>query len=446
MIYLLLVYARLNTAILEGEVLDMELFQMTKDELLKFKNETEAEYDKFKAQGLNLDMSRGKPCSDQLDLSMDMLNILNGETLDSENGMDCRNYGMLDGIPEAKKLFAPMIGVNTDEIIIFGNSSLNAMFWTVQTAFSHGILGGKPWNSYEKVKFLCPVPGYDRHFKVTEFFNVEMINIPMLETGPDMDMIEKLVAEDDTIKGIWCVPQYSNPDGICYSDETVKRFAALKPKAEDFRIFWDNAYCIHHLTDKPNYILNILEEAKKCNNEDIVFIFGSTSKITFPGAGVAFMGGSKANMDSLKQQLGISIISYDKLNQLRHVKFFGTYENMLEHMKKHTALLAPRFNAVTDILEAEISPLNIGTWFKPEGGYFISFNSLTGCAKRIVQLCKEAGVVLTGAGDTFPYGRDPEDKNIRLAPTYPTIDELTKAMELFVICVKLASAEKLLAE
>lgn len=424
----------------------MELFQMSNKELLDFKNETEAKYNDFKAQGLNLDMSRGKPCSDQLDLSMDMLNVLNDGRFKSENGLDCRNYGMLDGIPEAKKLFAPMIGVETDEIIVFGNSSLNAMFWTIQTAFTHGILNEKPWSTYDKIKFLCPVPGYDRHFKVTEFFGVEMINIPMLETGPDMDMVEKLVAEDDTIKGIWCVPQYSNPDGICYSDETVKRFAALKPKAKDFRIFWDNAYCIHHLTDSPKYILNILEEAKKCENENIVYIYGSTSKVTFPGAGIAVMGASKENINSLKKYLGISIISYDKLNQLRHVRFFGSFENMLEHMKKHQKLLVPRFNVVIDTLDSEIAPLGIGSWVKPDGGYFISFNSIPGCAKRIVQLCKEAGVVLTGAGATFPYGIDPEDKNIRIAPTYPSIEELQKAMELFVICVKLASAEKLLEE
>ncbi len=424
----------------------MELCQMNKEQLTAFKNEAQALYNDFKAQGLSLDMSRGKPCTEQLNLSLDLLDVLCEKDFICENGLDARNYGMLDGIPEAKKLFAPMIGVNTDEIIIFGNSSLNAMFWTVQTAYTHGILGEKPWRMYDKVKFLCPVPGYDRHFSVTEFFGVEMVNIPMLETGPDMDMIEKLVAEDETIKGIWCVPQYSNPDGISYSDETVKRFAALKPKAKDFRIFWDNAYCIHHLTDKPSYILNILDEAKKCGNENIVYIFGSTSKITFPGAGVAVMGASKENVESLKKFLGVSIISYDKINQLRHVKFFGTYENMLEHMKKHTAILAPRFNAVIDALEAEIAPLGIGSWVNPEGGYFISFNSLPGCAKRIVQLCKEAGVVLTGAGATYPYGKDPEDKNIRLAPTYPTADELKKAMELFVICVKLASAEKLLGE
>lgn len=432
--------------IFEGEVPKMELFQMNKDQLVSFKNDVTAEYESFKAQGLNLDMSRGKPSAEQLDLSMGMLNVINDQNFRSENGFDNRNYGVLDGIPEAKKLFAPMIGVNTDEIIIFGNSSLNAMYWAVQTAYTHGVLGSKPWGKYDKVKFLCPVPGYDRHFKVTEFFGIEMINVPMTPAGPDMDMIEKLVAEDETIKGIWCVPQYSNPDGISYSDETVKRFAALKPKAEDFRIFWDNAYCIHHLTDSPKYILNLLEEAKKCGNENIVYMFGSTSKITFPGAGVAFLGASKANIDALKKFLGISIISYDKMNQLRHVKFFGTFENLLEHMKKHTAVLAPRFNAVTDMLEAQIAPLGIGSWIKPEGGYFVSFNSLPGCAKRIVQLCQEAGVVLTGAGATFPYGKDPEDKNIRLSPSYPTVEELTKAMELFVICVKLASAEKLLAE
>ena len=273
-----------------------------------------------------------------------------------------------------------------------------------------------------------------------------MINIPMTPTGPDMDMIEKLVAEDDSIKGIWCVPQYSNPDGICYSDETVKRFAALKPAAKDFRIFWDNAYCIHHLTDSPKLILNILDEAKKVGNENIVYIFGSTSKITFPGAGVAVMGASKENVAELKKYLGISIISYDKMNQLRHVKFFGTFKNMCDHMKKHMAIIAPKFEIVCKALDREIAPLGIGSWTEPKGGYFISFNALPGCAKRIVQLCAEAGVTLTGAGATFPYGVDPEDRNIRLAPTFPPVEDLKKAVELFTICVKLASAEKLLAE
>ncbi|MDE5584695.1 MAG: aminotransferase [Ruminococcus sp.] len=424
----------------------MNLFQMNKAELTDFKNEVEAQYNDFKAQGLCLNMSRGNPCNEQLELSLGMLSAFDNGNFMSENGVDVRNYGMLDGIPEAKKLFSDMIGVESDEVIIFGNSSLNAMYWAVQCAFNKGILGCTPWSKLDKVKFLCPVPGYDRHFKVTEFFGIEMINIPMLPTGPDMDMIEKLVAEDESIKGIWCVPQYSNPDGISYSDETVKRFANLKPLAKDFRIFWDNAYCIHHLTENPTLILNILDEAKKVGNEDIVYIFGSTSKITFPGAGVAVMGASRKNVDELKKYLGISIISYDKMNQLRHVKFFGTFENMCEHMKKHMAIIAPKFKYVCDTLESEIAPLGIGSWTNPQGGYFISFNAPDGCAKRIVELCAEAGVTLTGAGATFPYGKDPDDKNIRLAPTYPSMDELKKATELFVICVKLASAEKILSE
>ncbi len=419
---------------------------MNKEQLLSFKNETQALYDDFKAQKLCLNMSRGNPCKEQLELSVDMLSLFNDGNFVSENGIDVRNYGMLDGIPEAKELFSDMIGVDDDEVIIFGNSSLNAMFWAVQTAYNKGILGCTPWAQYEKIKFLCPVPGYDRHFKVTEFFGIEMINIPMTKTGPDMDMIEKLVADDDSVKGIWCVPQYSNPDGISYSDETVRRFANLHPAAKDFRIFWDNAYCIHHLTDNPVAILNILDEAKKAGNEDIVYIFGSTSKITFPGAGVAVMGASRRNVEELKKYLGISIISYDKMNQLRHVKFFGSFENMCEHMKKHKAIIAPKFKLVCKILEQNITPLGIGSWTDPEGGYFISFNAMNGCAKRIVKLCSEAGVTLTGAGATFPYGIDPDDRNIRLAPTYPPIEDLEKAMELFVICVKLASAEKLLSE
>lgn len=430
----------------KGVVTDMNLSDMNKEQLLSFKNEAEAMYNDFKAQGLCLNMARGNPCPEQLELSVDMLKVFDDGNFTMENGGDVRNYGMPDGIPEAKKLFSDMIGVNEDEIIIFGNSSLNAMYWSIQCAYNMGILGSKPWSQYDKVKFLCPVPGYDRHFKVTELFGIEMINIPMTSSGPDMDMIEKLVADDDSIKGIWCVPQYSNPDGVIYSDDTVKRFAALKPKAEDFRIFWDNAYCVHHLTEQPKLILNILEEAKKVGNENIVYIFGSTSKITFAGAGVAVMGGSRANIDELKKYLGISIISYDKMNQLRHVKFFGTFENMCEHMKKHAAIIAPKFNIVTEALRNELAPYGIGSWSEPEGGYFISFNAMNGCAKRIVKLCSEAGVTLTGAGATFPYGKDPDDKNIRLAPTYPSLDDLKKAVELFIVCVKLASAEKLLAE
>lgn len=424
----------------------MFLSEMNKEQLLGFKNETEQLYNDFKAKGLCLNMARGNPCKEQLELSVDMLNAFDDNNFLTENGTDVRNYGILDGIPEAKKLFSDMLGVNEDEVIVFGNSSLNAMYWSIQTAYNKGILGSTPWNKLEKVKFLCPVPGYDRHFKVTEFFGIEMINIPMTPTGPDMDMVEKLVADDASIKGIWCVPQYSNPDGICYSDETVKRFASLKPAAEDFRIFWDNAYCIHHLVENPTYILNILDEAKKAGNENIVYIFGSTSKVTFPGSGVAAMGASKANIDELKKYLGISIIGHDKVNQLRHVKFFGTYENMVEHMKKHAAIIAPKFNLVCDTLKKEITPLGIGEWTEPKGGYFVSFNALSGCAKRVVNLCAEAGVTLTGAGATFPYGYDKDDRNIRIAPTYPSMEDLEKALELFVISVKLASAEKLLSE
>lgn len=423
----------------------MYLSQMEKNELRSFKAQTEALYSDYCAQKLCLNMARGKPCQDQLELSVDMLDVLKDGNFKCENGMDVRNYGMLDGIPEAKEFFSEMIGVSTDEIIIFGNSSLNSMFWTIQAAFNKGVLGSTPWSKLDKIKFLCPVPGYDRHFKVTEYFGVELINVPMTPDGPDMDMVEELVSLDDSIKGIWCVPQYSNPDGYSYSDETVKRFAALKPAAKDFRIFWDNAYCIHHLVDNPRIILNILDEAKKVGNEDIVYIFGSTSKITFPGAGVAVMGASRANIDDLKSQLGISIISYDKMNQLRHVRYFGKFENMRKHMEKHKAIIAPKFKLVIDTLNRELAPLGIGSWTDPDGGYFISFNA-DGCAKRIVQLCKDAGVTLTAAGASFPYGIDPNDRNIRIAPTYPTIDELAKAMEIFVVSAKIAAAEKLLAE
>lgn len=424
----------------------MNLSQMSRDELVSFRDSVQALYDGFKAQALSLNMARGNPCKEQLDLSVSMLDVFNDNDFMSECGTDVRNYGVLDGIPEAKKLFSDMIGVNTDEVIIFGNSSLNAMYWAVQTAYNKGILGEKPWSQCGEIKFLCPVPGYDRHFKVTEFFGIKMINIPMTSEGPDMDMVEEYVNNDPSVKGIWCVPQYSNPEGVCYSDETVRRFANLKPAAKDFRIFWDNAYCIHHLTKEPKLILNILDEAKKAGNENIVYIFGSTSKITFPGAGVAVMGASKENVDELRKYLGISIISYDKMNQLRHVKFFGTFENMKKHMEKHMEIIAPKFRIVLDALEKELRPLGIGEWTEPKGGYFISFNAMNGCAKRIVSLCAEAGVTLTGAGATFPYGKDPDDRNIRIAPTYPSQADLAKAVELFIICVKLATAEKLLAE
>ena len=416
---------------------------MNKEQLMSFKEETEALYNDFKAQGLCLNMSRGNPCKEQLELSVDMLNVFDDGKFTSENGSDVRNYGMLDGIPEAKKFFSDMIGVHEDEIIIFGNSSLNAMFFAVQCAYNKGVLGGKPWSQCGKIKFLCPVPGYDRHFKVTEFFGVEMINIPMTADGPDMDMIEKLVAEDDSIKGIWCVPQYSNPDGICYSDETVKRFAALKPAAKDFRIFWDNAYCIHHLVENPKKPLTINQACAEAGSEGIFYQFVSTSKVTFPGAGVAAMNTAKANLDELSKHLGVQTIGFDKMNMLRHVRFFGNADNMRAHMNKHREILKPKFDIVLNMLEQEIAPLGIGKWTKPEGGYFVSFHAPKGTAKRVVQLCKEGGVTLTGAGATYPYKNDPDDSNIRIAPTYPCPEELKQAMELFCICVKLAALEQL---
>lgn len=421
----------------------MKLEEMSKEELSQFKENVQKEYDAYKALGLKLNMARGKPGAEQIALSMPMLSSLSPSDAE-EISYDYFNYGELDGVNEAKELFSPMLGVPADNVIVFGNSSLNIMFDTVSRCYNFGVSkDSKPWKDCGKIKWLCPVPGYDRHFAITELFGFEMINIPMDDKGPDMDMIEKLVIEDESIKGIWCVPMYSNPTGITYSDEVVKRMAALKPAAEDFRIFWDNAYCIHHLSDTPDKLLNIYDELKKNGSEDMVYMFASTSKVTFPGSGVAVMGASKANLDYVKSIMTIQTIGYDKLNMMRHVKFFGTFENVKAHMEKHKAILQPRFNIVTDALEKEIAPLGIGNWVKPNGGYFVSFDSIPGCAKRIVGLCKEAGVVLTGAGATFPYGKDPDDRNIRIAPTYPSAEELQKAMKVFVCAVKLAAAEKL---
>ena len=424
----------------------MKLTEMSKEQLSAFKAECEKEYEAYKAKGMKLDMSRGKPGADQLDIAMPMFDVFtNSASMIADDGTDCRNYGMLTGIPDAKKLFGALLGVGTDEIIIGGNSSLSLMYDTVARAVTHGVYGSeKPWGKCEKVKFLCPAPGYDRHFAICETFGIEMITVPMKNDGPDMDMVEKLVAEDEAIKGIWCVPLYSNPDGIVYSDETVRRFANLSPKAKDFRIFWDNAYCVHYLKDAPDRILNILDECKKTGKEDMVFIFASTSKISFPGAGVAVMAGSVNNMKQVAGLMGIQCISYDKINQLRHVKYFKDMDGIMAHMAKHKEILAPKFNMVLDMLDKEIGELGILEWNKPNGGYFVSVNTLDGCAKRTVQLCKEAGVVLTGAGATFPYGKDPADKNIRIAPTYPPVSELEQAMNIFCISLKLASAEKLL--
>ena len=424
----------------------MQLCKMNNSELENFKTKVLEEYEAFKAKGLKLDMSRGKPGAEQLDLSMGMLDTVNSSSSPiSSDGTDCRNYGIVDGLPEAKEMFSKMIGVSTKEIIIGGNSSLNMMYDSIIRAMIYGVVGSeKPWSKEEKIKFLAPSPGYDRHFGVCESLGIELITVPMLDNGPDMDMVEKLVSEDALIKGIWCVPMYSNPEGITYSDDVVKRFANLSPAAKDFRIFWDNAYCIHNLTDTPDKLLNILEECKKTGKENMVFIFGSTSKVSFSGAGVAMMGASEANIAQIKKVMTMQTIGHDKLNQLRHARFFKNYEGILEHMQKHRAIIEPKFKTVIAYLEKEIAPLEIASWKNPNGGYFVSVDTLDGCAKRVVSLCKEAGVVLTGAGATFPYGIDPRDRNIRIAPTYPPVAELEQAMELFCICIKLASAEKLL--
>lgn len=420
--------------------------ELSKEELLELKSSLEAKYQEFQSKNLKLDMSRGKPSIEQLDLTMEMMDVLNSHSdLTSEDGLDCRNYGGLDGIPEAKRLMQEIMEVGDEEIIIYGNASLNIMYDTISRSMTHGVMGSTPWCKLDKVKFLCPAPGYDRHFAICEFFGIEMITVPMTPDGPDMDIVEKLVSEDEAIKGIWCVPKYSNPQGYVYSDETVIRFANLKPAAKDFRIFWDNAYCVHHLYfDDPVEILNIVGECKKAGNPDMVYKFASTSKISFSGAGIAALVASKANIDDIKKQLAIQTIGYDKINQLRHARFFKNKAGVLEHMKKHAAIMRPKFEAVLNVLETELGGLEIGEWTKPKGGYFISFDSMEGCAKTIVAMMKDAGVVMTGAGATFPYGKDPKDSNIRIAPSFPPSEELELAAQIFTVCVKLASVNKLL--
>lgn len=420
--------------------------ELTRDELVSLKTELDKQFIDAKGKGLKLDMSRGKPTPAQLDMAMDIMDVLNSSSdMNAENGMDTRNYGMMDGIPEAKRLMGEMMGVPAENVIVYGNSSLTIMYDTVSRSVTHGVLGSTPWCKLDKVKFLCPAPGYDRHFKITEHFGIEMITIPMTPEGPDMDLVEKYVQEDPAVKGIWCVPKYSNPQGYSYSDETVKRFAALQPAAEDFRIFWDNAYGIHHLyDDKQDQILEILSECEKAGHPDMVYEFCSTSKVSFAGGGISAMASSKANLDDARKSMTIQTISYDKVNQLRHVKYFKNLDGMLAHMRKHAEIMRPKFEAVQKVLEDELSGLGIGSWTKPLGGYFISFDAMEGCAKAIVAKCKEAGVVLTGAGATFPYGKDPKDSNIRIAPSFPTPEEMAEATDLFVLCVKLVSVEKLL--
>ena len=422
--------------------------EMTKEELRSLRARLKAEYKEYQAKGLSLNMARGKPCTEQLDLSMGMMDVLgSGDDLTCEDGTDCRNYGVLDGIREAKELIGDMMENPIDSIIIYGNSSLNVMYDTISRSMTHGVMGSTPWCKLDKVKFLCPVPGYDRHFAITEYFGIEMINVPMTPTGPDMDMVEELVASDDAIKGIWCVPKYSNPQGISYSDDTVRRFARLKPAAKDFRIYWDNAYGVHHLYDRDqDHLIEILAECKRAGNPDLVYKFASTSKISFPGSGLAAIATSPNNMEDIKKQLMIQTIGHDKVNQLRHVRFFGDIHGLVEHMRLHADILRPKFEIVTGTLEKELGGLGIGAWTTPKGGYFISFDSLEGCAKDIVARAKKAGVIMTGAGATYPYGKDPRDSNIRIAPTYPSQEDLKTAMEIFTLCVKLVSIDKLLRE
>ena len=420
--------------------------EMSKEELQALKVDLENAYVDAKGKGLKLDMSRGKPGISQLDVSMPMLDVINSSSdMRTMLGNDTRNYGDLDGIGECRRLMAGMMSVNKDNVLICGNSSLNIMYDIISRSMMKGVNGSTPWCKLDKVKFLCPVPGYDRHFKITEYFGIEMINIPLHNDGPDMDMVEEYVNNDPAVKGIWCVPMYSNPTGISYSDEVVRRFASLKPAAEDFRIFWDNAYCVHHLyEDRQDQILNILEECEKAGNPNMVYIFASTSKVTFSGAGVSAVASSLENIKFIMSQMTVQTIGHDKINQLRHARYFKNVDGMKEHMKKHAALMRPKFQAVLKVLERELGGLDIGTWTNPNGGYFISFDAMEGCAKAIVAKCKEAGMVLTGAGATFPYGKDPKDSNIRIAPSFPTPEEMTAAAELFALCVKLVTVEKLL--
>ena len=421
---------------------------MSRDELLSLKASLLEQYKTEEAKGLSLNMARGKPGATQLAISMPLLDEINSKSdMTTLLGNDTRNYGDWDGIGECRQLMADMMEVKKANVVVCGNSSLNIMYDTVVRSMVMGVNGLTPWCKLDKVKFLCPVPGYDRHFKITETFGIEMIPGPLGEDGPDMDMVEEYVSGDDAVKGIWCVPKYSNPTGITYSDEVVRRFANLKPAAADFRIFWDNAYCIHHLyDDMKDKIPNILEECEKAGNPDMVYVFASTSKISFPGSGVSAVATSLANMEYIKKFMTTQIIGHDKINQLRHARFFKNIDGLNAHMKKHADLMRPKFEAVLTVLDRELAGLEIGTWTRPRGGYFISFDSMPGCAKAIVAKCRDLGLVLTGAGATYPYGRDPKDSNIRIAPSFPTPEEMFEAAGMFALCVKIVSVEKLLGQ
>ena len=423
----------------------MKYQELDRSGLLKEQEKCRKEYDMLKARGLKLDMSRGKPGKEQLDLVSGILTILAEPDECLADGMDVRNYGALSGLPSAKALFADILGCRPEECFVGGNASLNLMYDTISKAYTHGLLHSeKPWSKLEKVKFLCPAPGYDRHFRVTESFGAELITVRMTSTGPDMEQVEELVKDPD-VKGIWCVPKYSNPDGIIYSDETIRRFAHLKPAAPDFVIMWDNAYCVHEFEGDFVPFPDILTLCREAGNPDMVFEYASTSKITFPGAGIAVMAASEANQKYMQKLMGVQTIGFDKVNQLRHVKFLKDRAGTLALMKKHAAIMRPKYRMVLDMLEENIAPLGIAEWEKPKGGYFISVNTMDGIAKRTLALCKEAGVVMTPAGATFPYGIDPRDRNIRVAPSLPPVEELKQAMEIFCLSMRLAAQEKLLS-
>lgn len=421
-----------------------DYFEMDRQQLEAEHEALQALYKEYQSRGLKLDMSRGKPCPEQLDLSMDMLKL---EDYRGDNGTDSRNYGLLEGMPEARVFFADLMGVQPEEVIVGGNSSLSLMYYLIDLGCRQGFVDSPDnWNGGKKRKFICPVPGYDRHFRVTEYFGFELLSVPMTPDGPDMNQVEELV-KDPTVKGIWCVPVYSNPDGYTYSDETVRRLAQMETGAPDFKIFWDDAYCVHHLTDHPQGTISILKECELAGYPERPLLFCSTSKITFPGAGVAAMAASRKNIQHILDNMFPMVISYDKMNQLRHVRYLKNKQGVLEHMKKHRAILEPKFRMVQDILDSDVVPYGpIAWWTKPQGGYFISLYLQSGCAAKVVRLCKEAGVVLTGAGAAYPYGKDPDDHHIRIAPTFPSLEELEVACRLLAVCVRLATVEKLLQQ
>jgi len=421
-----------------------DLTTFSPSELASLKSSLEERYREFQSRQLSLDMTRGKPCSEQLDLSLDMLNLVTADSYKTMEGVDCRNYGGIDGIPEAKALFSSVLGVATEELLVCGNSSLNVMHDMVMRGLVHGFVDSElPWGKCDKITFLCPVPGYDRHFSICEYLNIKMIAVPLNEDGPDMDLVEQYVSEDDSIKGIWCVPKYSNPTGTTYSDRVVDRLSQMKTKSADFKIFWDNAYAVHTLGESIDSLKNILDACREAGNPERAFIFASTSKITFAGAGLSLFAASTKNIDFLRKRISFQMIGPDKLNQLRHVRFLKDKNNLEKLMQAHATILKPKFDTVLSVFDKELGDKNIATWSRPKGGYFINLDVLEACASKVVAKAAEAGVKLTPAGSTFPYKNDPNDCNIRIAPSFPSSKEVALATELLAVCIQLVSVEKL---